>query len=317
MAYFRKTLSGEYQAVIRLKSINKSKVFKLKSDAVRWATETESEIERGVFVDKTKAENTLLREVCERYCLDVLPKLKGAKSDQSRINVLCDLIGNTQLTQINGVFLAKLRDQLLNTYSPQTVIHYLNLVSRLFKFALNELGLPITMPYIKKPATPKGREQRVTDDEIDALIKASESPALKVIIILAVETAMRRAEMTNLKWTDINYPLVTLYDTKNGERRTVPLSKKAVELLRAMPRSIDGKVFGIRADSATQAFERARKRCDLKHIRLHDLRHEAVSRLSKRVPNVIELAAISGHKDLQTLKRYYHTDPLELAKKIG
>ncbi len=317
MASFRKMPSGEYQAIVRLKSINKYKVFKLKSDAVRWATETESEIERGVFVDKTKAENTLLSEVCERYSTDVLPKLKGAKSDLSRINVLCDLIGNTQLTQINGVFLAKLRDQLLTTYSPQTVIHYLNLVSRLFKFALNELGLPIAMPYIKKPASPKGREQRVTDDEIDALIKSSESPSLKVIIALAIETAMRREEIATLKWAQIEYPLINLVDTKNGEDRTVPMSKKAVELLKSLPRNIDGKVFKITSDSITQAFERARDRCNLSHIRFHDLRHEAVSRLSKRVPNVIELAAISGHKDLQTLKRYYHTDPLELAKKLG
>ena len=317
MATFRKMPSGEFQAIVRLKSINKYKVFKFKSDAVRWATETESEIERGVFVDKTKAENTLLREVCERYCLDVLPKLKGAKSDQSRINVLNDLIGNTQLTQINSVFLAKLRDQLLNTYSPQTVIHYLNLISRLFKFALNELGLPIAMPYIKKPASPKGREQRVSDDEIDALIKSSGSHALKVIIALAIETAMRREEIATLKWAQIEYPLIKLVDTKNGENRTVPMSKKAVELFKSLPRNIDGKVFKITSDSITQAFERARDRCNLGHIRFHDLRHEAISRLAKRVPNVIELSAISGHKDLQTLKRYYHTDPLELAKKIG
>ena len=72
-----------------------------------------------------------------------------------------------------------------------------------------------------------------------------------------------------------------------------------------------------RPDSITRAFGRARQRCGLEHIRLHDSRHEAISRLSKKVPNVIELAAISGHKDLQMLKRYYHTDPLELAKKLG
>lgn len=317
MATIRKTPSGEFQAVVRLKSINKSKVFKFKSDANRWANQIETEIEQGVFLDKTKAENTLLRQVGERYTIDILPNLKGAATDKSRINLLNALIGNTPLTQINGVFLAKLRDNLLKTLSPQTVVHYLNLVSRLFKFAFNELGLPVEMPYVKKPTTPNGREQRVTDADIDLLIISSESQALKVIIALAVETAMRREEIATLKWCQIEYPLIKLVDTKNGDDRVVPMSIKAVALLKAMPRRIDGKVFGIAPSSISQAFERARERCNLGHIRFHDLRHEAISRLAKRVPNVIELSAISGHKDLQTLKRYYHTDPLELAKKLG
>ena len=81
MATIRKPPGGEFQAIVRLKSISKSKVFKLKSDANRWANQIETEIEQGVFIDKTKAENTLLCEVCDRYVIDVLPKLKGAKSD--------------------------------------------------------------------------------------------------------------------------------------------------------------------------------------------------------------------------------------------
>ena len=190
MATIRKTPSGEYQAIVRLKSINKSKVFKLKSDANRWANQIETEIEQGIFIDKTKAENTLLREVCERYCLDVLPKLKGAASDQSRINLISERIGNNSLIQINSVFLANFRDELHDDdYSDQSVIHFINMVSRLFKFASDELGLPVSIPYVRKPKKPNGRHQRVTDDEIKAIIDASESPDLKSIIAFAVETA--------------------------------------------------------------------------------------------------------------------------------
>ncbi|EQD25943.1 phage integrase family protein, partial [mine drainage metagenome] len=103
--------------------------------------------------------------------------------------------------------------------------------------------------------------------------------------------------------------------TKNGSARDVPLSSRAVAILHALPRRIDGRVFGLRPDSVTQAFERAAQRAGIENLRLHDLRHEATSRLAEKLPNLIELAAVTGHKDLRMLKRYYHPRATDLAKK--
>ncbi len=105
--------------------------------------------------------------------------------------------------------------------------------------------------------------------------------------------------------------------TKNGEPRTVPLSSRAVAVLEALPRSVDGRVFPTTAAALKKAWERAVARAGIEDLHFHDLRHEATSRLAERVPNVIELAAITEHKDLRMLKRYYHLRAEGLARKLG
>lgn len=323
MATIRLQQNGRWQAIIQKKGIKTSKVFAGKSDAQKWAKQTEVDIERDVFVD-TRLSSKTFSEVCKIYMSspDFL-ELKS-KTKLSCLNKLIPIIGKKPMNRIDTALLTSLRDDFSRPaadgghgYSAETTLRYLNVISSIFTYAKGTLGIPVTMPFVKKPKKPQGRDQRIADSEIDLIVSHTQSLVLKTALRLLIETGMRRSELANLTWQQINYPLARLEDTKNGERRDVPLSEKAIALLQSLPRRIDGLVFGVNADSITKAFVRARERCGLEHIRLHDSRHEAISRLSKKVPNVIELSAISGHKDLKSLKRYYHTDPLELAKKLG
>ncbi|MFZ5463765.1 MAG: tyrosine-type recombinase/integrase, partial [Pseudomonadota bacterium] len=59
------------------------------------------------------------------------------------------------------------------------------------------------------------------------------------------------------------------------------------------------------------------RRAGIEDFHFHDLRHKATSRLAEKLPNVIELAAVTGHKDLRMLKRYYHPRAEDLARKLG
>jgi integrase len=67
----------------------------------------------------------------------------------------------------------------------------------------------------------------------------------------------------------------------------------------------------------SQAFNRARKQAGIENIRFHDLRRTAITKLAERLPNLVELSAVSGHKSLAMLKRYYHPNPQQLALKLG
>ncbi|EQD71400.1 phage integrase family protein [mine drainage metagenome] len=122
---------------------------------------------------------------------------------------------------------------------------------------------------------------------------------------------------------DLKARTAYLSDTKNGESRTVPLSSRAAALLEVLQRGaeskggIDGRVFPITAQAVKLAWMRACKRAGLEDLHFHDLRHEATSRLAEKLPNLIELAAVTGHKDLRMLKRYYHLRATDLAKKLG
>ena len=142
------------------------------------------------------------------------------------------------------------------------------------------------------------------------------------MVRFAIETGMRMGEMLSLEWryVDMAQRVATLPDTKTGDARQVPLSTAAIAELSALPRHIkNGRVFWTwsRADSLENAWRRAVKAAGIEDLRFHDLRHEAVSRLFELGLNPMEVAAISGHKTLQMLKRYTHLRAAELALKIG
>jgi integrase len=130
---------------------------------------------------------------------------------------------------------------------------------------------------------------------------------------------MRRGEILGLRWAyvDLEQQTVFLPITKSGKSRFVTLSMRAVETLRKMDRSPDGRVFPIEMAAMEANFLRAVRRANLGNLHFHDLRHTGTSRMAAKLPNVIELAAVTGHTSLQMLKRYYHPQAHELAKKLG
>lgn len=131
---------------------------------------------------------------------------------------------------------------------------------------------------------------------------------------------MRRGELLALQWTnvDLEKRIAFLPMTKNGESRGVPLSSRAVTIFRALPGSRGGSVFGALTAQAVQlSFRRAVRRAGISGLRLHDLRHEATSRFFEKGLNVMEVAAVTGHKTLQMLKRYTHLSATDLATRLG
>jgi integrase len=267
---------------------------------------------------------------------------RSAKSDEGRARRISQHLGSYRLVDITPAVLATYRNDRLKTLAPQTVVHDLNLINRALRIATSEWGvvLPAGVPRVIKPKRPEGRDRRVADAEIEALIAGTESPELALIVGLAVETAMRRSEIVSLKKEHISLErrVAFLPTTKNDKPRRVPLSTRALSVIeQAWPLTISdtGPLLTMRADSATKAFARAVRRERKRHIegckrrgtapdphfmvdlRFHDLRHEAISRAAEKGLNVIELAAVSGHKTLSMLGRYTHLRAEDLARKLG
>jgi integrase len=122
-----------------------------------------------------------------------------------------------------------------------------------------------------------------------------------------------------LLWENVDLKKRTAHlpTSKNGDARTVPLSSRAVVTLEALPRNLDGRVFGATYEGVKQSYNRACKRANITGLTFHDLRHEATSRLFKKGFNPMEVSAITGHKTLQMLKRYTHLRAEDLAKRMG
>ncbi len=197
----------------------------------------------------------------------------------------------------------------------------MGMLSRVYTIASTEWGIAVSNPVqnVRRPKEGSGRTRRLLPSEEQALLNYLVTPFNSMVTLL-LETAMRRGELYKLRWCDIylNEAYLILRDTENGEERAIPLSSKAVKLLRSLPRHINGVVFEGHPDSLTHAFTDACKALNIPDLRVHDLRHEATSRLFERgVFDVMEVASITGHKDLKMLKRYTHLHASDLAKKLG
>lgn len=142
----------------------------------------------------------------------------------------------------------------------------------------------------------------------------------KPFLTLAIETGMRRSELLALRWSriDLHRKTAHLPETKNGLDRTVPLTPLAVRTLEALRQDSDGHgcVFAANSNAVHQAWVRHVARAGLCDFRLHNLRHEAVSRFFELRLTSAEVALISGHRDPRMLARYTHLRPEVVASKL-
>lgn len=345
MATIRKKGAYQWHVQIRRKGFpNQTRTFESKADAELWAKTVESEIGRGVFVSRAAAEKNTLQELIERYIEEITPTHRGYKSESIRLKAMANReIAKKAAAALTSSDFAKYREARLKEVKPATVHRELGLFQQVIDQARREWGINLhdnPVQNVSRPRLDNARERRLDPDEEKYLIEATKAcltPWLRPMIEFALETAMRQGELCDLTWDRIDFsaPSAHLPKTKNGDARAVPLSSRAVAILKEMPRSIGGRVFpmttGAVKQSWTRTVTRARKQyeCDkkvegnipekrfLNDLHFHDLRHEATSRLAMKIPNVLMLARITGHKDLQMLKRYYHPKVEDLAKMLG
>jgi integrase len=316
-----------------------SRSFDTKAAAEAWARRSESEMDRGVFVDRSEAERNTFGDLLKRYAEEISPQKKGGPGEILRIRKLgTDPLAQYKVSAVSSKVIADYRDRRLAKVSGSTVNRELTLIGHILNVARKEWGIHLeTNPVsvIRRPRENRARNRRLSPgDERRLLDELAPSPRddhgrfeaggsrnewVRPVVIIAIETAMRRSEILSLRWADVflDDRYVRLHDTKNGEARDVPLSSRAVATLSGLPRHISGRVFPITPDALKKVFVRACERARLENLHFHDLRHEATSRIAERLDNILELSAVTGHKTVQMLKRYYHPRATDLARKLG
>ena len=332
----------KWQARVTVDGVTATKSFTRRTDALKWSQHQQVLMERG---DYQKAGSlTTLSEAINRYIVEVLPTRRGASQEKYILAYWqAAALGSRPLASIKPADVAAERDKRLQEVSSGSVRRYLDSLSGVFSVAIRDWQIASINPVraIRKPANGRPRERRLMHGELERVIAAaSEAPDLPAIITLAVESAMRRSEILGLEWRhiDLSKRLAYLPLTKNGSSRTVPLTTTAVQVLTALPRRIDGKVFQKNGTSLSGAFQRAVQRARKSYeaerlasgasakeleqdnylcgLRLHDLRHERISTLVEGGFNLVEAAAVSGHLTMQCLKRYAHIRPEHLIEKL-
>lgn len=283
----------QYQAQIRKKGWpNAYKTFEKKSEAAEWATNVESEMSRGVYVNRSEAESTTLEDALDRYEKEVSVTKKSYDSEKWRIAAWRKhKLASHSLATLRSTDFAQFRDERLAAgIKASTIRNDLAVISHLFSTALKEWNIPVLNPVmgIRKPRANNARCRRLVIDEEQRIISAIQEASahaqercniwIEPIVLFAIETAMRQDEILSLKWEyiDLINAVAHLPETKNGTSRDVPLSTKAGRILESLPRIIkkekvvpidaikkskvndkDKKVFKTSASALDQSWRRA------------------------------------------------------------
>jgi len=226
-----------------------------------------------------------------------------------------------KLSDMKPIHFDDWRDDQLLSLSAGSVIREMQLMSVALNVARREWGWIESNPLsdVRKPKKVPPRDRLISQEEIYKLLVAGGGDLSKTTgrsvhaFIFAIETGMRAGEIVGLKWSDVDIEgrFLKLHMTKNGVGRDVPLSSRAIELLEELPRS--EVVFDIKSSVLDATFRRIRDRPNIANLTFHDSRHEAITRLAKKL-DVLALARAVGHTDIRQLQAYYNETASDLAK---
>lgn len=316
--------AGGWRVRVRKAGVSASGTFPTKAKALAWAAEHETEaakIQHGGLPKKTVA------DAFRRYHDEVSPTKKGCRWEQIRLKLLESKweISDKLLTDVTTPDVAALRDKRAKVVSASSVAREMSIIKKMFSLALREWKWLNVNPALdaKSPPEPEPRTRRVPQCDIDQILisagyddsAAVASPMAEMVVsfLFAIETAMRSGEI--LAITRRTYhrdrAVVHVPKSKMGPARDVPLSRRAIELLDKLPGKT--RLFSISDESRDVLWRKVRDRTTIEDLHFHDTRREGTSRLAKKL-DVLTLARVTGHKDLNMLLIYYQTDMQEVAK---
>lgn len=306
---------------VQVKGKRKSGSFPTKEHARQWAIQTEIEL-HDELAGKIKPRE--VRDLFTRYAKEVSPKKRGQQKELLRLEVFKRMpLADIRTDKLCPQDIADWRDERLKTVSGDSVNRDWNLLSAVFTHAIKEWRWLHDNPCAKasRPEKGKARSRRPTNDELDKILYClghdGHTPItvrqrVAFMVLFAIETAMRAGEICNITWHDVHEKYVHTPAAKNGHSRDVPLSKEARRIIGMMPKEGE-TVFRVKASVLDATWRKARDSALVNDLHFHDLRREALTRLSKKLP-VMDLARLSGHRDLRILMNvYYNPSPDDMS----
>ena len=306
------------------------KTFKNKLQAKRWASKTETQIADGEYLDTTQADGNYICDLCQRYIDEVLPQYAAStqESGGKRFKMIGKKFKHHTLATLTKERILDYAAERSKTIKSGTLLKELDSFSRLFKVAKLVWHIPVNnpVPEIRMQLRETRivgklgvRDRRPTPSEIDQLIANAKTKDMSDLIQLAIETAMRRSELIRIQRTHINFDNRTLLIpmTKNQVPRTIPLTRKAIEIIEAIPENKTNYLFTCTANTLTNRFNTLKKRLKIENLRFHDLRREGTSRFFERGLQIPEVALITGHLTWKCLEIYTKISPADVAAKLN
>ena len=331
MAYIIKRKHKNYSSyLVRIKRKGFRIIFKTfiqKSDAIKWARAMERKLDQGDFSDYSEATKVTLGDLFKRFIREGKHlSRKDERAYRFRANTLGqDTIADTNLLRLSPKHIAEFKERRSRVVSSTTINKDLSFISVVIDTAMQDWGIYLPLNpcrLLKREKEPNPRDRVLNDTEYSRLLEAcskSNNKYLKPMILFAMETAIRKGELLQLRYVNINFDKRTLLIpfTKIGKPRTIPLSQKAIDILRSMPRRLDGKVFPLTVDSLRSSFKIAKQKARIEGFRFHDIRRMSCSSLFEKGFSVPEVQVFSGHRTSAILlSTYTKLDAEKIATKL-
>lgn len=338
MATIQKRLTSDgktaYRVLVRLKGYPAtSATFERLTDAKDWAQKTEAAMKERRYFKDNEAKKHTIAETIDRYLArtektnpkryrEIKPMLEWWKKEIGHC-ILADLTKTIISEKVEklAAHRRKLRNGKEKPRSAARVNRFCSALSHVFTITVNEWEWMESHPMqkIKPMKEPRGRVRYLDNDERERLLtacKASDNTYLYAIVVMALSTGARLNEIMTLRWKDVDFDrsTITLHETKNGERRLIPLAGHALDTMRdhAKVRNIKSDVVFPAPKDPTKPYyirtswHTAVKNAKITDFRFHDLRHSAASYLAMSGATPSAIADVLGHKSLQMVKRYAH-----------
>jgi len=320
----------KWYAEVRLKGVTRRNTLTSKKAAQEWARTIESQIDNGHLA--TGKHCHTFADVIDRFTKEVSPTREGGKWEKVRGKFFKKFsIAKIRLNKLSARHFADYRDERLKKVKSSSVRRELNFMSSMIGTAMRDwewIGYnPVEK--ITKPESSPPRDRRVSKKEIKLIMRELNYSETCLIIqkkqqtatlfLLAIETAMRCKEMTTLSWDQVHLDkkYIQLEKTKNGDRRQVPLSTRAIELIKKFEGLHKEKMCTVSEGTASSMFYKAKTNAGLNDLNFHDSRREATSRLAQKL-KVLDLAKMTGHRDIKTLVDvYYKPSAGDIADLLG
>jgi len=355
--------SVTYRVQVRLKGApDESASFDTKTAAKEWAQRTETAIKENRHFRTVEARRRTMADLIDRYIEQWLPqKAPSVVTQQFQLLWWREQIGDYILADLRPDVFIDARQKLSKRLVPKTrrnaegepesykekissgtINRYFAALSPVFTVAVRELGWLHENPLrqITKLKEPKGRVRFLDTIELKRLLtacKASSNAYIYPFVLLALSTGMRKNEILGLRWADFDPSMkqLTLQDTKNGEKRGVPLAAQALDEVLRVQKVAERKLKKLKRPKADLVskhvfpsrdgtgpldirvpWEKALEEAKIENFRIHDLRHTAASYLAMNGAGLLDIAHILGHKSLEMVRRYAHLSPQHTAKTL-
>ena len=298
-----------------------SGTFDTKAAALAW------EAEQRVTTPKGKAGLTkTCADAFEKYELEVSKTKRGYRWEALRLAAMAETdLGKVKMVDVSTTHIATWRDQRLRQVAPGSVTREMNLLSHVFSVARKEWKWISESPTtdVARPKSPPARNRLISQKEIEAICVAlswrhdivgvaptTKQQRIALAFLFAIETAMRAGEICSLQAADVTGRVARLHMTKNGLPRDVPLTARALEIWEMVPEG-----FGVTSATLDAMFRKAKEKAGIEGMTFHDTRHEAITRLAKKL-HVLDLARMVGHSDIRQLQTYYNETAADIAARL-